>query len=306
MAKNNFKHRRDLNRMVVIGSLHSLELEERLTKKGDKMMITGNAYVEVVRGDQVNVIQMKVMAVDTSKLYQGYKTVMEEYKSIAVHGRENADKVKIEGNVELNEYLANDNKVKGFNILNATFFHRLAPTEYEGDMAILDISGVYNGMKEVKDADGIPTGEYKINLLSLKYNSDTKDNDKVNELKDLIISEEGAEYLQSMFTEGDAVALSVDLNRYVVVQEDKQEEGGWGRKVVKRDSYREKFEVMGVSPSKERDEEEVQEIIRLRKVQKADIAGISTDEGKGFGRGVNTTPASNPVVDSNFDDNMPF
>lgn len=308
MANNNQKWKKDLNRVVVVGKLHSMNLEERPTKAGDKMTIIGDVTVQVVRGEEVNLVKLKVMATDVSKNYKAYKTVMEEYKSIQTHGAEEADVIEVSGNAELNEYLAQDGTLKGFNVLNASFFHRLSPTEYKGDMAILDLTGVLNNISPQLDREGMPTGYHIVNILSLKYNGATKDNDKVNELKDLVITEEGAEVIQSMYAPGDTVGLSIDIHRSVVVKEQPQQTAGaWGRPIVQKDSYKEILEIVGVVPTTtKRSEEQVEEIKRLRKVQKADLSGISTTEGQGWGRTPNATPTTTPSNEGFDDQDMPF
>ncbi len=295
----NFK--RDMNRMTIVGKLHSMNLKEKPTKKGDKLMIIGNVSVEVVRNKEVNVIEMKVLTMDSDKNYKAMQTVMNEYKTISQDGRDNADVVKIQGNVLLNEYEAQDGTIKSFNVLNARFFHRLSPSEYEGDEATLTLGGIYMGNKEVTDADGLPIGEREIDIYSMTYNSTTKENDKVNELKGLRMTEELFGYFETEYAIGDKLAFEIEIHRGAVVEEVEEKKGFGKQPTIQHNSYRWGFEIVGGTLLTELEEDILEEMKKLRKQQKAEVGGVPmSNEGKSFGK-VN----NNPPIDSNFDD-LPF
>lgn len=301
----NFK--RDINKMEIIGKLHSMNLDERPTKKGDKMMIIGTVCVEVIRDKEVNVIEMKVLAMDTNKNYKAMQTVMNEYKSITQDGRDNADVVRIQGDIELNEYEAQDGTIKAFNVLNAKFFHRLSPSEYEGDKAILTLGGAYMGNKEITDADGLPTNEREINIYSMKYNSVTKENDKVNELKGLKMSEELFGYFEADYSIGNKLAFEIEIHRGVVVKEVEEKRGFGKQPTIQNNSYRWGFEIVGGTLLTELEEDTLEEMKRLRRVQKAEVGGNPiASEGKGFGSMKNSAPVKEDNLGSFDGDDMPF
>ena len=58
--------------------------------------------------DKVHENKIRLWAKNTSKLYNSYVTVANEYKTIAEHGADAADRVKITGSLEMNEYYSSN------------------------------------------------------------------------------------------------------------------------------------------------------------------------------------------------------
>ena len=274
-----------INRMEVVGELVALKLEQKLTKTG-KQMIMGNVDVEVVKDNNVNVIELKVLAMAGNKMYTSLQTVMNEYKTRQIDGV--GDKVRIQGSVELNEYMGGDGILKSFNICNGRFFHRLSEAEHAnlgGDKAILTLGGTYMSNKEVLDNEGLPTGEYEVDIFGRTYNSTSKENDKINCLKGLKMSGELFEIFENEFTVGENVTLNIEINRGIVVREETTEKKGFGvQPKVVNNSYRWDYQIVGGTSQGMAEEEDLEQLKMLRKQQLADVSGDGTmDNGKGFG-----------------------
>lgn len=296
------------NFLEVIGELVDMNLEQKLTKKG-KQMIIGNVDVEVKKGDKVNVIELKVLCMAGNKLYKGVETVMNEYKTRKIDGV--GEKIKVQGNVELNEYVGNDGSLKSFNVCNARFFHRLSEAEYAetGDRAMLTLGGTYLGNKEIMDKEGLPTGEYEITVYNRAYNSTSKQNDKINCLKGLKMSGELFEIFENEFSQGENMLLNIEVNRGVIAKEEPEEKKGFGMqpKVV-NNSYYWSYDVVGGISTGMSEEEDIVELERLRRVQLAEISGdgLATN-GKGFGQKpqANDQPQTDTGLDP-FSSDIPF
>ena len=109
----------------VIGIVSENKLEE-VTKDG-KTSIRGEL---VIQTDEINFITFNVFVNEKkdngedNKTYAGIKTVMEEYKSVAKVGRENATKVVVNGQIRPNSYVGRDGQVHVAMRNQSSFFNR--------------------------------------------------------------------------------------------------------------------------------------------------------------------------------------
>ena len=294
--------RATINRMEVIGEVASINLEQKLSRTG-KQMIMGNIDVQVIKDNKINVVELKVLAMAGNKIYTAIETVMREYKSIQINGE--GDKIRIQGGIELNEYMGSDGTMKSMNVCNARFFHRLSEEEYAnlgGDKAMVTFGGIYMGHKEVLDKEGLPTGEYEISVFGRGYNGTSKENDKINCPKSLKMSAELFEIFENEFEVGENVTLNIEINRGVVVSDEVVK--GFGNKPQNKTYHVWDYQIVGGTSQGMCDDEDIEKIKMLRRQQLADISGDGmSSEGKGFGSKPQPTPA--PMNDS-LNDDLPF
>src|SRR5699024_5943973 len=132
------------NNVEVIGTVKKINIEEKLSQKTGRPMIIGDVIVEVKDGDKVNNIKCKLFSFKLKKdgkengLYKGYKTVKEDYQV--------GDRVRVNGNLEINEYYNQSGSLISFNEIKAVFFNRLESEEgNRADKAIATIETVIEG-----------------------------------------------------------------------------------------------------------------------------------------------------------------
>lgn len=211
------------NNVEVIGTVKKINIEEKLSQKTGRPMIIGDVIVEVKDGDKVNNIKCKLFSFKLKKdgkengLYKGYKTVKEDYQV--------GDRVRVNGNLEINEYYNQSGSLISFNEIKAVFFNRLEGEEgNRADKAIATIETVIEGMISEMDTNGIPTGNLEVDAFTVGYNG------KIIPLQNLIIGQQLSQTFQNMYVPGSTGRISMKINNYAVVTEEEapQQNAGFG------------------------------------------------------------------------------
>jgi hypothetical protein len=143
----------------------------------------------------------------TSKLYKGIQTMMNEYKSVDAVGEQDADRIKVTGEVELEEYYGKDDTLKSFNKIKGVFFNRLDESTDQPDKAIASIETVVKSFAPV-DVEG-EILHYAVNCFTVGYG------EKVVELKKVIVNNQMADAMQNLYESGSTGRLTFNLNNYV-------------------------------------------------------------------------------------------
>lgn len=214
--ENNTQLRQLQNSVEVVGTLKSKELEVKVSKKGNRYM-SGNLVVQSVVDNKVNETKIKVFIMESSKLFKGINTVKEEYKTIDDNGSKEADRIKVTGELTLNEYYNSQGNLVQFNEVKGVFFNRLDAANDQPDKAIASIETVVESFVEKLDKDQLPTGEYSVNAFTVAWGNE------VVEMKNVVIGSELADAFMNLYQPGSTGRLSFKLNNYVEIEE-KQEE----------------------------------------------------------------------------------
>ena len=130
---NNETLRELKNEVEIVGTLKSKEIEMRTSKRTGKDFVTGKLVVLVEEEDKVHEIPVSVFCMKSSKLYKGIETVSKEYKSIEEVGKENADRIKVSGNLTLNEYQNREGRLVQFNDVQGVFYNRIDNDEIKDE-----------------------------------------------------------------------------------------------------------------------------------------------------------------------------
>lgn len=211
------------NNAEVIGTVKKINIEEKVSRNTGKPMIIGDVVVEVKDGDIVNNIKCKLFSFKLKKdgtengLYKGYKTVMDEYQQ--------GDRVRVNGNITINEYYNAAGNLVSFNEVKAVFFNRLEGEEAnKKDKAVVTVETVIEGMSSEISVDNIPTGNLNVDAFTVGYNG------TVIPLKNVIISEELAETFQNMYIPGSTGKITLKINNYATLTEEEtvSEVAGFG------------------------------------------------------------------------------
>ena len=199
--------RESINNVEIIGTLKKIDTIEEKVSRAGKEFITGKVTIEVVDGERVNNIQIRFFSNkyknngELNGIYKGYKTVMDEY--------EVGQRVRITGDLRLEEYYSQNGSLTSFNSVNALFFNRVEDGEDFRQKAIATIDMVVENIQPKMDAEGIPTAVHDVEAFTVGYNS------RIIPLKNLVISEQLAEQFSSMYYPGTTGKITLKINNFV-------------------------------------------------------------------------------------------
>lgn len=137
---------------------------------------------------------------------KGYQTIVSEYKSIAKHGRDEADKVRItQGKISLNEYYSHG-IFKSYPQLMANFVNRLDANEEFNPRAEFDVEVFVKNVTEEK-VKGEETGRVNLNGYIPVYNG------KVIPFT-FVVTKEGSQYVENNYEKGTTVNVFGKIINY--------------------------------------------------------------------------------------------
>jgi len=198
------------NDVTIEGVLSENKLDYKTTAEG-KDYISGDILVETSEG---NIVPVNFFSFAVKKdggpnrIYNNLKNVVDNYKSIAKHSRESADKIRITGaTLEANEfYNAAGNLISTFRV-RSNFINRVtgdfAP---KADFAVEVY--VQSLTEEVKD--DVPTGRYLIKGVVPGYNG------RVHLLTFFVENPKAIEYVKQNYSVGDTVKLAGKLSNEII------------------------------------------------------------------------------------------
>lgn len=291
------------NEVEIIGLMKSIDFEKKEIngQNGKREAITGNAVVEVVDGDKVNNIRVEVFAFQltkngsVSKLYTGLQTVSDDYKTIDKDGREQADMVRVQGQLSGNIYASNDEINEGTRV-QGRFFNRVDDKSTE-QSALAQVQMFINGISDKMDSDGMPTGTKKVDGYFVEYGN------RIGRVVDLIVEGELADQFDEMFAKGDTAELTMKIQAFADKVSVKPTNGFGVQKNIGGGSFTRNFEIIGGSEpyqdERAYDEEASAEILKkydeMKKAALTQGGGskISKESTNGFGA-AKTSASSNP------------
>lgn len=202
------------NYVLIEGTLSEKDLQENEIKRGDSTdnAIFGTLTIETTKNSthtvRVFVYEHKKDGKE-NKLFASWKTVLDNYKSIAEDGRENADKVRIKGGqLGINDYVGQDGALRSFPEVTTNFINRVKESEEFKPRAEFDVEGVIQSIKpEVRGEDEEETGRLVLKVVVPLYGG------RVAPLQ-MVVSADDADTFQGMFEEGQTVDLDGDLINY--------------------------------------------------------------------------------------------
>lgn len=200
------------NSVEIVGTLKTKELEVKTSRAGNQYM-SGKLVVVSKFDNQIHEQSIKVMVMATSKLFKGIETVKNEYKSIDENGEAEASRVRITGELKLNEYYNSQGSLVRFNEIKGVFYNRLEPADDQPDKAIASIETVIKEFVPEIDKEQLPTGNYLVNGFTVGYGND------VIELQKAIVKSDLAQAFMNLYQPGQTGRLSFKLNNYVEVEE---------------------------------------------------------------------------------------
>lgn len=211
----------------VIGRIHTINLTEDEDNKGNERI---RGYVSVLVKEKIdgevreheirlNVYSRKFTnAGKENGLYKGYKTVLDEYKSIAETGNEKeADLVHVTGSIGFNEYISDSGKHEKSNRISARFFNRITPEnakKLKGPKATAVVEMVVDKFKDELDSEGLPTGNVIVKGYTVDFFGDLRENSKPIIPIEAWVKEGMADKLKELYEEGSTGKLTLKINNY--------------------------------------------------------------------------------------------
>lgn len=163
MENNNIKQTnlRQADAKVTVAGIVS---DKKLEMKTENGVRTIEGTITIKTSD-TNFVQMRVRCADKkkdgteNKTFTGVMTVMNEYKSIADNGADEADRVRTSGQINLFRNNNNGNEIVSY---TSNFFNRIKPNQDYEPKAEFEVEMYIKTLVPEINKDGEETGRYKI------------------------------------------------------------------------------------------------------------------------------------------------
>jgi hypothetical protein len=234
------------NRVSIEGTLLEIRHQEWKSKEGLNIELD----IEVAENEVHTVHGMtryKKKDGSDNAIAKGYQTIIDEYLSVAKHGRDQADKVRVtQGKIGVNEYYGEDGMLRSFPQLSTNFVNRLGAGDEFNPRAEFEVEiFVKSVVPEVKNED--ETGRVKVNSIIPIFGG------KVIPFE-FMVSKDGAEFVSDNYEVGCTTRVYGDIVNFKEVKETEiPVEFGKPQKKISTKTIREYLITGGTDPYEEDD-----------------------------------------------------
>ncbi|MBN7742754.1 hypothetical protein JYA35_09135 [Bacillus velezensis] len=304
MAENKTVLREASNVVIIEGTLAEVKHTEWKSGKGLNIELdieVAPNEVHTVKGFS----KYKKADGTDNAIAKGYQTIISEYKSIAEHGRDEADKVRItQGKIGLNEYYS-QGILKAYPQLTTNFVNRLDANEEFNPRAEFDVELFVKNVIEEK-VKGEETGRVNLNGYIPLYGG------KVIPFE-FVVTKEGSQYVENNYEKGSTVNV---FGKIINFKEQKVTTKtaafGEDKKEITTNSKREYLITGGNDPYDEDSKnafnaDAIKKALTEREIYLDELKNESGNENNkksGFGGSAPNNKPSKPVEIS--DDDLPF
>lgn len=199
------------NKVTIEGTL----LEVRHTEWKSKEGINIELDIEVAENEVHTLKGMtryKKKDGSDNGIAKGYQTIIDEYLSVAKHGRDQADKVRVtQGKIGVNDYYGQDGMLKSYPELTTNFVNRVGAGDEFNPRAEFEVEiFVKSVVPEIKNDE--ETGRVKVNAIIPVFGA------KVVPFE-FMVSEEGAEFVADNYEVGCTTKVYGDIVNFKEVKE---------------------------------------------------------------------------------------
>jgi hypothetical protein len=210
MAEQNILREAD-NQVVIEGTLLEVRHSEWNSKEGLNIELD----IEVAENEVHTVHGMtryKKKDGSDNAIAKGYQTIIDEYLTVAKHGRDQADKVRVtQGRIGVNEYYGQDKQLKTFPQINTNFVNRVGDGDAFNPRAEFEVEVfVKSVVPEIKNDD--ETGRVKVNAIIPVFGG------KVIPFE-FMVSAEGAEFVSDNYEIGCTTRVYGDIVNFKEIKE---------------------------------------------------------------------------------------
>lgn len=292
------------NKVVLEGVL--LEVRHTEWKSGQGLNI--ELDIEVAENEVHTITGMSKFKKDDGSdngIAKGYRTIIDEYKSVASHGREGADKVRVtQGQIGVNEYFGQDGMLRSFPQLSTKFVNRLQASEELDPKAEFEVEAVVKSVRdEFKNEE--ETGRAIVDVYIPLFSG------KIIPFSFVVADEGAVDYIRDNYEAGSTVKVYGDIINHVEVKESEEATAfGKPKKKVTRKTIREYVITGGSEPYDEEsakvyDKELIKAALTEREVQLEQLKNKKNeDKPKEEKKGFDTKATSKKPVVTN--DDLPF
>lgn len=244
MAENTLREAE--NRVFIEGLLLEVRHNEWKSKEGLNIELD----IEVAENEVHTVHGMtryKKKDGTDNAIAKGYQTIIDEYLSVAKHGREQADKVRVtQGKISVNEYYGQDGMLRSFPQINTNFVNRLGAGDDFNPRAEFEVEVfVKSVVPEMKNDD--ETGRVKVNAIIPVFGA------KVIPFE-FMVSQEDAEFVSDNYEIGCTTKVYGDIVNFKEVKETEVPVAfGKPQKKISTKTIREYLITGGTDPYEEED-----------------------------------------------------
>ncbi|ASA22686.1 hypothetical protein [Paenibacillus donghaensis] len=269
-----------INTIHIEGIVKDIRIEEKPINGQDA--ISGEIDIQVSPESihTVNVFSFKMnQKKEVSGLFKTLVTIRDEYKTIDVHGIENADKVRIEtsgkfdnGKVGKNEYVGQDGEWRSYPKLSAKFVNRIKSDEVFEPQAKFNLELAIAGSK-AETRNGEETGRLILKGFIVNYQEQKDDAKKIFPFDFVVQNPTSVNYVQDTYEKGQTVKVYGDIVNTKIVTKRLVEVGfGDPQEEIDRKEVRE-YIIVGGTPPYDEDDKNAYDIVLIREaLKKRDVA----------------------------------
>lgn len=202
------------NEVTLEGKLLEIDSFEGTTGDG-REYLSATLTVETGESEQVNIELFSMKLTNSgaeNSIYKSLRTVVDEYKSVAKVGKEEADIVRVEaptgsfnnGTIGLNDYVGGDGQLRSFPQINATFVNRVDKGEEVNPHAKFAVEILVDRIIEEFDKEENETGRVILHGYIPQYGG------KVIPFE-FKVSKDGSGYVQDNYERNDTVFVCGDI-----------------------------------------------------------------------------------------------
>lgn len=281
MAEQQNTLREAANQVVIEGTLLEIRHQEWNSGKGLSIELD----IEVAENEVHTVhgmSQYKKKDGSDNGIAKGYQTVIDEYLSVAKHGREQADRVRItQGKIGVNEYYGQDGVLRTYPQITSNFFNRLKADDEFDPKAEFEVEVfVKSVVPEMKGDD--ETGRVKLNAIIPVFGA------KVIPFE-FMVGEEGADYVADNYEAGSTTTVFGKIVNFKEKKVTTQKAAfGQDKEKVTYNTVREYLITGGVDPYEEDDAkaytvEQIQKAMVEREAYLEELKTKNNNAGSGSG-----------------------
>lgn len=209
MAENTLREAE--NRVVIEGTLLEVRHNEWKSKEGLNIELD----IEVAENEVHTVHGMtryKKKDGSENAIAKGYKTIIDEYLTVAKHGRDQADKVRVtQGKIGVNEYYGEDGMLRSFPQISTNFVNRIGAGDTFTPKAEFEVEVfVKSVVPEIKNEE--ETGRLKVNTIIPVFGG------KVIPFE-FMVSEQDANYVSDNYEVGCTTSIYGEIVNFKEVKE---------------------------------------------------------------------------------------
>lgn len=301
--------REAINVAPIEGYVNEIRIED--TKISGKDAITGEVDV-LTSNDSVHTINVFSFKFNKegkeSGLYKGYDTIRREYKSIKEHGKDAADKVRIDqAKIGKNEYVGQDGEFKSYPRLTANFINRIKDNDVFEPKAKFTLEMVVASMVEEK-RNGEETGRLILKGYVPGYQETNDATRKIFPFEVVVAEPHSVGYVQNTYERGNTVKVFGEIVNQIIVTE-KQIEVGFGAPQTQTDRKEvREYVVTGGTPPYDEDDKNAYDMDLIKAALKEREAAIEKKKeekkakANNQGGSANTGFGTKPAVEDPFAD----